>query len=82
MDPYSPPLSQPQASQSAPTPVAPPVTPGWKTSEFWVTMLSILGSTALAVSKPNTGLAIGGVAATTAAYSLSRAYTKGNAPTP
>lgn len=61
-------------------PPAPPVKPGWQTSEFWVSILTILGGTAIAVAKPNTGLAVGGAAATAAAYTLSRAMVKSNTP--
>jgi hypothetical protein len=65
------------APASPPAPV-PPVTPkpGWRTSEFWVTLFTILGGTAAAVAKPNTGLAIGGAAATAVAYNISRALVK------
>lgn len=68
-----------------PQPVVAPaghVTPGWKTSEFWLSLFTILGGTAQAVAKPNTGVGIAGAAISAgaaAAYTLSRAYTKGQA---
>ncbi len=69
----------------APDPVVAPaghVTPGWKTSEFWLSLLGIVAGVAQTVAAPHTGVAIGGAAlaaGVSAAYSASRAYTKGQA---
>lgn len=71
-----------------PTPAADPVhptqVPGYKTSEFWLTLIVTLTGLVQTLTHPNSGagIAAGAIAAgATSAYGASRAYTKSNAPT-
>lgn len=61
----------------------PAYTPGWKTSEFWLTLAMVAGGLLKTGFGANTGAGVAGMVlstAVTAAYSASRAYTKANAP--
>jgi hypothetical protein len=67
------------------TPIAdhPANKPGWKTSEFWVTMATVVGGLLQAGFAKNTGAGIAGMVISTAAgaaYTAGRSYTKANAP--
>lgn len=73
------------AAQTEPTQASPAVAtkPGWKTTEFWATVLVALSTTISAVAGIlPTEYAVVATAVATAAYSIARAITKANDPTP
>lgn len=60
---------------STPTPVT---KSGWKTSEFWISLIGVIGMTAQAMSPNNSGVSMIGTGLAAGAYALGRSYVKAN----